>query len=260
MHWMLCLSRLLILLSKHIHTFLPITFLLFNGFWICKKFWKAETHGFLNHTIFYYTCRHRRHKTRISNAFNAIYVDTVDTKHIHTFLPITFLIFNRFLNPQKVLESWNSGLFNHTIFTIHVDTVNTRQGSLMHSMLPMSTLSIQFSHLTFTLYKVLCKRHKHQCRHCRQTWHSVHRMLWSSYRQCRQNKIPYSIHNSIALIFCIDHLDIPYTVMYIRTCYVYVDTVDTKIKAMLHIVYWVGYLVCQHCRHCRYKDQSIQCI
>ena len=24
----------------------------------------------------------------------------------------------------------------------------------MHSMLPMSTLSIQFSHLTFTLYKV----------------------------------------------------------------------------------------------------------
>ena len=30
------------------------------------------------------------------NAFNAIYVNTVDTKHIHTFLPITFLIFNRF--------------------------------------------------------------------------------------------------------------------------------------------------------------------
>ena len=38
----------------------------------------------------YYTCRHCRYKTRICNAFNAIYVDTVDTKHIHTFLPITF--------------------------------------------------------------------------------------------------------------------------------------------------------------------------
>ena len=30
----------------------------------------------------------------ISNAFNAMYVYTVDTKHIHTFLPITFFIFN----------------------------------------------------------------------------------------------------------------------------------------------------------------------
>ena len=35
-------------------------------------------------------------RTRISNAFNDIYLDTVDTKHIHMFLPITFLIFNRF--------------------------------------------------------------------------------------------------------------------------------------------------------------------
>ena len=32
--------------TKHIHTFLPITFLIFNGFSICKKFWKAETQGF----------------------------------------------------------------------------------------------------------------------------------------------------------------------------------------------------------------------
>ena len=26
------------------------------------------------------------------------------------------------------------------------------------------------------------------------------------------NKIPYSIHNSIALIFCIDHLNMPFNV------------------------------------------------
>ena len=32
--------------TKHIHTFLPITFLIFNQFSICKKFWKAETEGF----------------------------------------------------------------------------------------------------------------------------------------------------------------------------------------------------------------------
>ena len=46
MHWMLCLLRLLILLSKYIHTFLPITFLIFNRFSICKKFLKYETEGF----------------------------------------------------------------------------------------------------------------------------------------------------------------------------------------------------------------------
>ena len=28
------------------NTFLPITFLIFNRFSICKKFWKAETEGF----------------------------------------------------------------------------------------------------------------------------------------------------------------------------------------------------------------------
>ena len=53
------------------------------------------------------------------------------------FLPITFLIFNQFL------ESWDWGLFNHTIVTIYVNTVNTGQGPLMLSMLSMLTLSIQ---------------------------------------------------------------------------------------------------------------------
>ena len=139
---MLCLSRLLILLSKHIHTFLPITFLIFNGFSIRKKFWKAETQGFSTiPSILYmstlstqdkdllciqcYLCRHCRYKTH---------------PHIpaHNFLNIQWIF-----NPQKVLESSDSELFNHTINTIHVDTVDTRQGSLMHSMPSMSTLSIQ---------------------------------------------------------------------------------------------------------------------
>ena len=34
------------LLSKHIHKFLPITFLILNQFSIHKMFWKAETEGF----------------------------------------------------------------------------------------------------------------------------------------------------------------------------------------------------------------------
>ena len=50
------------------------------------------------------------------------------------------LIIQPIFNLQKVLKSWDWGLFNHTINTIYVDT---GQGSLMHSMLSMSTLSIQ---------------------------------------------------------------------------------------------------------------------
>ena len=144
MHWMLCLSRLLILLAKHI-------------------------------------------------------------PHIpaHNFLNIQWIF-----NPQKVLESWDSGLFNHTINTIHVNTVNTRQGSLMHSMLSMSKLSIQFSHLI-----VLCIR---CCEEPQTTVSTVSTNIALNALRAlifistvSTNKIPYSIHNSIALIFCIDHLDMP---------------------------------------------------
>ena len=83
----------------------------------------------------YYICQHCRYKTRISNAFNAISVDTVDTKHIHTFLPITFLIINGFSIRKKFWKAETQGF------------------STIPSMLSMSTLSIQFSHLL-----VLCIR------------------------------------------------------------------------------------------------------
>ena len=37
---MLCMSKMG---KEHTHTFMLITFLIFNQFSICKKFWKAET-------------------------------------------------------------------------------------------------------------------------------------------------------------------------------------------------------------------------
>ena len=37
-----------------------------------------------------------RQRIKACNAFNAMCVDTVDTEHIHIFLPIAFLIINRF--------------------------------------------------------------------------------------------------------------------------------------------------------------------
>ena len=82
MHWMLCLSRLLVLLSKHIHTFLPITFFIFNWFSIQKKFWKAEIEGFSNiPSILYMSTlliQVMAFYTKY-NTFNAMHVDTVET-------------------------------------------------------------------------------------------------------------------------------------------------------------------------------------
>ena len=42
-------------------------------------------------------------RIKARNALNAMFVETVDTtvNHIHTFLPITFLIFNRFSIRKK---------------------------------------------------------------------------------------------------------------------------------------------------------------
>ena len=114
--------------TKNTHTFLPITFLIFNGFSICKKFWKAEVRAFQPYHQ-HYTCQHCRHKTRISNAFNAIYVDTVDTKHTHTFLPITFLIFNGFSISKKFWKAETQG-FSTIPSVLYMSTLSTQDKDL----------------------------------------------------------------------------------------------------------------------------------
>ena len=65
--------------TKHIHRFLPITFLMFNQFSIHKKFWKAETEGFSTIPSLLYMSILLILDISISNAFNAIYVEAVDT-------------------------------------------------------------------------------------------------------------------------------------------------------------------------------------
>ena len=84
-------------------------------------------------------------KIKARNALNAMFVKTVDTTvKTHRHIPAhNFLNIQSIFNPQKVLESWDCGLCNYTINTIYVDTVDTRQGSLMHWMLSMLTLLIQ---------------------------------------------------------------------------------------------------------------------
>ena len=48
-------------------------------------------------------------KIKAHNAFNAIYVNTVDTKHIHTFLSKTFSIFNQFSIRKKFWKAETAG-------------------------------------------------------------------------------------------------------------------------------------------------------
>ena len=89
-----------------------------------KSFGKLRLRAFQPYHL-YYICQHCRCKIRISNAFNAIYVDTVNTKHIHTFLLITFLIFKGFSIRKKFWKAETQGF------------------STMPSILYMSTLSMQ---------------------------------------------------------------------------------------------------------------------
>ena len=63
-------------------------------------------------------------------ASNTIYVDTVDTKHIHTFLPITFLIFNQFSIHKKFWKAETEGFSTIPSNTICVNTVDTNYGIL----------------------------------------------------------------------------------------------------------------------------------
>ena len=134
MHWMLCLSRLLILLSKHIHTFLPITFSIFNQFSIRKKFWKAETDGF-------------------STIPSILYMSIQDKATLYR---VEYSIHTSLLCIQCFAKATNTS----------VDSVN---------------------------------KHSIQCIAC------FDRHVNSVNKQ-------HSIHNSIALILCIDHLDMPFNV------------------------------------------------
>ena len=97
-----------------------ITFLIFNGFSIRKS---SETQGFSTiPSILYMSTLSIQDKDL---SFNAIYVDTVDTKHIYTSLLITFLIFNGFSIRKKFWKAETEGF------------------STIPSILYMSTLSIQ---------------------------------------------------------------------------------------------------------------------
>ena len=103
-----------------------------------------------------------------------LYVEAVDTKHIHTFLSITSLIFNKFSIRKKFWKAETEGFSTIPSNTIYVDTVDTRQGSLLYSMLCMSTLStLGISISNAFLLIIFLRSHPNSllcvCRHCQQT-------------------------------------------------------------------------------------------
>ena len=74
-----------------------------------KSFGKLRLRAFQPYYQILYMLRLLTLGISISNAFNTIYVDTVNTKHIHTFLPITFLIFNGFSIRKKFWKAETQG-------------------------------------------------------------------------------------------------------------------------------------------------------
>ena len=80
--------------TKHFHTILPITFLIFNWFSNWKKFWKAEIKSFSTIPLnaIYVDTVDASHQ--ISNAFSVMYVDAVDANGIDS----KHLLAHKFLN------------------------------------------------------------------------------------------------------------------------------------------------------------------
>ena len=101
---------------KHVHTFLSITLLIFNGFSIRKKFWTAENQSFLTIPNIH-ACRYCQYRHNISNAFNTMLCRYGRYKHVHTFLSITLLIFNGFSIRKKFWTAENQSFL--TIPNIH---------------------------------------------------------------------------------------------------------------------------------------------
>ena len=143
----------------------------------------------------------------------------------HPHIPAhNFLNIQRIFNPQKVLESWDSGLFNHTINTIHVDTVVTRQGSLIHSMLSMLTLSIQKYTHTFPAHNFLNIQWIFNLQKVLESWDLGLFNPYHQYYKCRHCRHKTRISNTLLIQF--SHLIVLCIRCCVRATNTSVDSVD----------------------------------
>ena len=209
MHWMLCLSRLSILLSKHIHTFLAITFLIFNRFSIRKSFRKLRLRAF-HHTI------------------NTIYVDTVDTRQVslmhsmlfmstlliqtHPHIPAhNFLNIQLIFNPQKVFRKLRLRAFQqyHQYYICRYCWYKTRISNAFNAIYVNTVNTVFTPH--YSVYSVVQKPQTPVSTvSTNRAFNALHALMFIA--TVSTNNITYTIHNSIALILCIDCLNMPFNV------------------------------------------------
>ena len=195
-------------MHTHVHMFLPVTSLIFNEFSIQKKFWNAES-GLFNHTIKFYICQcmskqsihcvqNKLHsmacmsKQSIQNAYTCTHVSACN------FLNIQWIF-----NPKKVLECWESGLFNHTI-KFYICRCMSKQSihcvqNKLHSMVCMSKQLIHC--VQNKLHSMVCM--SKQSIHC--VLNKVHSMVRMSKQSihCVQNKLHSMVCMSKQLIHCV---------------------------------------------------------
>ena len=107
---MLCMLKMSKMGKEHTDTFMLITFLIFNRFSICKKFWKLRLRAFQPYHQILCILKHVKDVEDRSNApkgCNAMYVEDVEDgkrtyRHIYA---NNFLNIQPIFNPQRVLES-----------------------------------------------------------------------------------------------------------------------------------------------------------
>ena len=63
-------------------------------------------------------------RIKACNAFNTMYIDTVDAKYIHIFLPHNFLNIQLIFNPKRFLKAETKGFPTIPLNAMYVDTVD----------------------------------------------------------------------------------------------------------------------------------------
>ena len=152
-------------------------------------------------------------KIKACNAFNAIFVDTVNTGVCGSMrcensafglstLSIQIWV-EHFEYRMKTLSIQGSSgtdvvlLKTESKERAYVDTVDTK----IKACNAFNAIFVD------TVDTGVCGSMRCQCRQTRYPTQYTIALLWSFVSTVLTNKIPYSIHNSIALIFCIDSVD-----------------------------------------------------
>ena len=122
-----------------------------SGFFILMSRWSIQRIKARNAlslvSCVYCVYQHCRHKGSKHCKCYAVYVDTVDTKHIHTFLPVTFLILNQFLIPKSFGKLRFRALPVLCMWTLSMQVVSIPNAFNAIYVKAVNTFSTQYTHM-----------------------------------------------------------------------------------------------------------------